>query len=673
MIFDDTSLWHPVPGKNDTWFMATTAHRTKNNSKKLKGKIRENNIKGTSVRVQKSLIIISGDITTLASTFGIHLDTTHLTKAPELYEERVKETFKFIWRGDWGDRLFIKDESNKYVLWEAFDYNKEGQLLCRYTAQTSNLARCITKNLNHAGVVGKVCSKYSYVVCTLDTLQQLDAKCQRLRASELKTNKIKKAISQAIMHSGEARPSPVSAPPLTPELYWYEDVEMNLILLHAIANREYRSIGGMSIDIKGPFDNLSPYGLARALIEHEKKEGILLIPFNIGLLHWVGLELVYTGGILISANYYDPMGGKVPAFLNLILKEIDHGVLKWTAVKDERLIRQVNGSDCGPCTIESLLAAVGYKESATTTVAERRQRHLDLLAIAEPEFYVDFSMRQATNTSSFSKLEHSSKLTAPLAKHMGVKEYIQLMKLALAILKTDPDVKDVIIKTIQPEDKTELAMRIKELEAYLRPNLIRIVGLYDIAQALFHFAYEMDPKTVSLKMEYEQIQLLKSIMIAFTAEELEAQLKENNEFPLGVIPDLVTLDNESTETGIDIGLDDESMGVISVGESPLSTEQSREEGDVPPPSPTKRPRLDVCESLRKPADDNSNPRCSSLWLRSTSKVALPSPGDTIAGLRYPSIFTSLSSAREPTSPIGSVVLAESTSACGVGTKRPRGW
>ncbi len=83
------------------------------------------------------------------------------------------------------------------------------------------------------------------------------------------------------------------------KIYWYEDTEMGKILRHSMTQYHNGTAHESAearkpVHILGPLDNISSsYGLSNALTDHRRQRGIVLIPFNLGQFHWVGLRLEY--------------------------------------------------------------------------------------------------------------------------------------------------------------------------------------------------------------------------------------------------------------------------------------------------------------------------------------------------------------------------------------------
>ncbi len=202
------------------------------------------------------------------------------------------------------------------------------------------------------------------------------------------------------------------------KIYWYEDNDMLKILESRLQQHENKTKEGQPVYVLGPLDNMDRDGFRRALTSHGQRTGIILIPFNLGQLHWVGLLLVYDlKQNLTKANYYDPEGGDVPELLNATLQSLIREtdiITQFYPIKDiDGLIRQINGHDCGPCTLENLLYAIGYGESPDTDPIQRRLNHLDLLEVENPDYYKSFYERQRLNQSSFVNSPVESKKCTP--------------------------------------------------------------------------------------------------------------------------------------------------------------------------------------------------------------------------------------------------------------------
>lgn len=312
--------------------------------------------------------------------------------------------------------------------------------------------------------------------------------------------------------------------------YWYEDNEINRILRLLCTSHHNVTLDGRPLHILGPLDNLSLYGLREALLAHSRQAGLVLIPFNIGQMHWVGLVLEYdSSGALIRADFYDPMGDNVPSLLDSILNTLSHGVTQFNCVSDN-LIRQDNGSDCGPCTIANLLASAGYPETDGISAIRRRFNHLQLIeASGDVTFYNDFYHRQQHNQSSFKNIlpEFKTEQTSTSDVQFSVSEQQSLLLLALMILDLPADTHNAIRQGLAPVSAVDVLqehqLQLTKLRSALEQHMAE-EGMKAIIQAIFNYHSGDNLQNAPLLINYNQVPLLRSYL-AKTKQDLQALLK----------------------------------------------------------------------------------------------------------------------------------------------------
>lgn len=310
-------------------------------------------------------------------------------------------------------------------------------------------------------------------------------------------------------------------------IYWYEDTEMKSILETKLAQHQNRTQNSNPIHVLGPLDNMSPYGLIEALIDHDRKPGVVIIPFNLGRLHWVGLLLEYDFlGCLVRANYYDPQGRTSGHFLNTalaIMSRNNDTVSKWAAIQEEAgLIKQTNNSDCGPCTIENLFSAVGYRESKDTDAVQRRLNHLELLEQTGDEiFYADLYQRQRLNQSSFSKLKMVAVKKFNHPDQFSKNEYGALLLLALNILKLPEPLQSHLIRAFTLQ--TEQTQHINQIKNVLKDSLSDR-QVIPIIKQLFYLKDEKSLNNATLRTDYNNISQVIPLL-SLTSIELSADLQ----------------------------------------------------------------------------------------------------------------------------------------------------
>jgi len=308
--------------------------------------------------------------------------------------------------------------------------------------------------------------------------------------------------------------------------YWYEDREMRRILEAEISKHKYKTKQGKPVSILGPIDNITSYDLELVLAEHSRKQGIVLIPFNKGGLHWVGLILEYdTTKKLIRADYYDSLGNNADKRLNVSLKNATQKtdpVRQFNVIK-KGLITQKNGSDCGPCTIENLLAGIGYGELKDTPPHMRRLHHLLTLKIADktPDktFYRDFYNRQRLNQSSFSRVKTNKNILSVKelkdSSRLTTQQYHSLLAFALTIHQLPEKICESLItalvpnKSIPSQEHASMLGQIRAVfndfitDEHVRPVIKRFFCLTKNTSSL---------EDAELKMDYNDILKLAVIL-----------------------------------------------------------------------------------------------------------------------------------------------------------------
>jgi len=309
--------------------------------------------------------------------------------------------------------------------------------------------------------------------------------------------------------------------------YWYEEYEISRVLEAELAVRSrevsedkkcYTHLNGTKIFLLGPLDNISPYGLAQALQAHACQPGIVLIPFNLGRSHWVGLRLEYSpDNKLVAAQYYDSLQQSVPPYLNAILQRHpthgEHIVQTFSPIGEEHCLVQPNGSDCGPCTIENLLAADTFLDYQTeSNPTQRRLRHLETLERNDyGGFYAAFYERQQSNRSSFRREEISS--TSDWCT-MSCQEHNALQVLAAHIRKLPALTKRIQAIHFEQEEPGQVLTAIREAlidaQRSVIPQLVE--ELFTISATIFYLeggALDDAP----LQMDFHQLQDLQKLLL----------------------------------------------------------------------------------------------------------------------------------------------------------------
>lgn len=188
--------------------------------------------------------------------------------------------------------------------------------------------------------------------------------------------------------------------------YQYEDVDMYRILQAEVAN-----LGLDNVAVVPPVDNMHAGQLTQrlrgvgAVHPGPGQTATLLVPFNIGNYHWVGIMIVVSGGdgsgdgsggATTIVRYLDPLGG-MRSMAPEVLAEI-RAVFPHATQESAHRVLQIDGTSCGPLTIENLLmqlhglAPRGDVRASPAYTERLRERHIRLLEEVQPG--ANFRQRQ---------------------------------------------------------------------------------------------------------------------------------------------------------------------------------------------------------------------------------------------------------------------------------------
>lgn len=161
-------------------------------------------------------------------------------------------------------------------------------------------------------------------------------------------------------------------------LYFYKDTDINVIMEERLRQEEL----GSEITVLGAVSALQGGQLSDFVKENRSAipdNRILLIPYNTGYAHWVGVLLEFdTNGQPLRAEYMDSLGFPPSAALKMEISSID----KRFKLQVNRCLRQYDLSSCGGFMIENLLrSAANGKPLKFQKTSSRaiRQCHADCL------------------------------------------------------------------------------------------------------------------------------------------------------------------------------------------------------------------------------------------------------------------------------------------------------
>lgn len=191
--------------------------------------------------------------------------------------------------------------------------------------------------------------------------------------------------------------------------YWYEDYDINAILKTRLQDaaeanaslakqlQENRvhllsATTSTAINMEGREIPELVVMVGSALKEYLGRPGTLLVPYNQGGNHWVGLMLPFNAqGKISSVNYINSLGSEDPNIEPEELKKI-HGFLREHSIEmcpknNLQLLKQADASTCGAYTIENLLLAVQAKTLEPLSNRTVRRLHLESLEKHNPAYF----------------------------------------------------------------------------------------------------------------------------------------------------------------------------------------------------------------------------------------------------------------------------------------------
>jgi len=139
--------------------------------------------------------------------------------------------------------------------------------------------------------------------------------------------------------------------------YWYSHDDMERILRLRLREENLVAIADVITPIhrSGHTDHLAVQ-LTQYLNQQLNRRPVVIIPYNVGGVHWVGMYIRFADARLHSPTevwYIDPQYGEVP---NEVQRSIQS--LFGIDIVSVYARRQCDSSSCGPATVENLIDAV---------------------------------------------------------------------------------------------------------------------------------------------------------------------------------------------------------------------------------------------------------------------------------------------------------------------------
>lgn len=192
--------------------------------------------------------------------------------------------------------------------------------------------------------------------------------------------------------------------------YQYEDSDINAILEARIKQlgKEQNfyclaAVSNISVpnQVEGQLTTaLKSYNAAN--LNATKK---LLVPFNLGNNHWVGIVLDVKDGRLQAVKCIDSLNGA--GTINETIKQeiaVVYPEIRSLTIQNLSLLTQTDGTTCGAYTIENLLLAAQNQDKSslnlTTDLDENqaiRKMHLQTLQKTRKDYFAKFHQKQLNN------------------------------------------------------------------------------------------------------------------------------------------------------------------------------------------------------------------------------------------------------------------------------------
>ncbi len=208
--------------------------------------------------------------------------------------------------------------------------------------------------------------------------------------------------------------------------YQYEDVDMWKILTLTFPDNNQQGVV-----IMPPTDNLYDNQLQEILKTDRAKNKDatkLLVPYNLGNYHWVGIYIEKQPDGWVNFTYMDPLFNKpkVPEYVQTELK-IVYGKNKVKFV-EKSYLTQTDNTSCGPITIHNLIALASNKNPTESTPKARdiRESHVQLVQEKEPGS--DFKLRQQNNIRTISNFNMEEYLTMSNILKFSLQEYKNILQ-----------------------------------------------------------------------------------------------------------------------------------------------------------------------------------------------------------------------------------------------------
>jgi hypothetical protein len=239
--------------------------------------------------------------------------------------------------------------------------------------------------------------------------------------------------------------------------YEYEDVDINAILDAYVQHNRARL---PNLEIIGAVDNIYPAQLEDRLrhAQENYRGRTLLIPYNLGNYHWVGLlvELDETGQPR-RAICCDPLGTNKET-----LKSIDKyfkRVFPTCEINYVNYLRQSDATSCGAVTIDNLLMLAASSKTtefrlSREDTAQIRSGHIEMLRLHRPDYAERFNRKQRENRPTVASFAEQFAYQESLKNvKFSAKEAEVIIELATYIENLEsPEIKELLKQALLYND-----------------------------------------------------------------------------------------------------------------------------------------------------------------------------------------------------------------------------
>lgn len=267
--------------------------------------------------------------------------------------------------------------------------------------------------------------------------------------------------------------------------YLYEDNDINAIFAARLQDKALPNVYRVSATTSDVMASGKPEfvgAIEAELLRQKGKEGILLVPYNQGGDHWVGLMLPFDkNGKIQEMNYINSLNSAHE--LNKIAMHLENAgcLASECPCNNLNLLKQNDFSTCGAYTIENLLyAARGVTTLSQIIIGEQlnneqiRSLHLQSLQTHNPKFYASeqqpnggFYERQRLNKPTVSNVQETLQQHDISLNKTETKQAAALLK---AIQAFSPEIQ-TLLKSTFFYDREVFG---EEVKLY-RANLVAVV------------------------------------------------------------------------------------------------------------------------------------------------------------------------------------------------------